>query len=273
MNLNRKTIARALPFLLVSKSIVLAESPAAGGEDMAEIAKKLNNPVASLINVPFQNNVDFGGGPDDDGYQYKLNFQPVIPIALNEHWELISRTIIPYIDQDERIGDTDQSGLGDIAASFFFSPKETQPGGITWGVGPIISLPTGTDDLSTEQWAAGPTVLILKQQHGWTCGALASHLWTVGGSNGHDYVSLTSLQPFLSYTTPKHTTFGMNLESTYDWNAGEWTVPVNAFITQLVKFGSLPVSFQFGGRYYLDKPTGGPDWGLRFAVTFVIPEG
>lgn len=249
-----------------------AQSESPGSNDMAEIAQKLNNPVASLINLPFQHNFDFGGGPDDDGFQYKLNFQPVIPINLNDDWKIISRTIIPYIYQDEHIGYTDQSGLGDIAASFFFSPKNDQPGGIIWGAGPIISLPTGTDDLSSEQWAAGPTFLVLKQANGWTGGMLASHLWTIGGSNGRDHMSLTSLQPFLNYTTPKHTTFGMNLESAYDWNAGEWTVPLNVFVTQLVKFGDTPVSFQLGGRYYLDKPTGGPDWGLRLGVTFVIPE-
>jgi hypothetical protein len=85
-------------------------------------------------------------------------------------------------------------------------------------------------------------------------------------------VSLTFLQPFLSYTTPQHTTFGVNLESTYDWNNEEWTVPVNLQVSQLVKIGEHPVNFQLGARYYLDKPDGGPDWGLRFTVTFVIPE-
>ena len=246
-------------------------SPQSDGNDMAAIAEKLNNPVASLISLPFQSNFDFGGGPEDDGYQYKLNFQPVIPITLSDEWKLISRTIIPYIDQHDRIGDTDQSGLGDINASFFLSPSHPGPGKPIWGIGPILSLPTGTDDLSNEQWGAGPTVLVLQQGHGWTYGILASHLWSLGGDDDHADLNLTFLQPFLSYTTPKHTTFGANFEAGYDWTAEEWTVPLNLMVTQLVKFGDLPVSFQLGGRYYLDKPTGGPDWGLRFAVTLVLP--
>jgi len=76
----------------------------------------------------------------------------------------------------------------------------------------------------------------------------------------------------LNYTTKSHTTFGFNTESTYDWENEEWTVPLNLFVTQLVKIGKLPVSFQLGARYYAEKPSGGPDWGLRFTVTFVFPK-
>lgn len=263
-------------FLLPAMGCLAAhaqESAAAGGESMAAIAEKLNNPVASLISVPFQNNFDIGGGPNDDGYQYKLNFQPVIPINLNDDWKLISRTIIPFIDQQDRIGTTSQTGLADTTATFFFSPKNQAHGAPTWGVGPALLLPTATDDeLGSEKWGAGPSALVLKQSNGWTVGVLASHLWSFAGEEDRDYVSLTSLQPFLSYTTPRHTTLGVNLESTYDWNSEEWTVPINLQISQLVKIGELPVNFQLGGRYYADKPSGGPDWGLRFTVTFVIPE-
>ena len=259
-----------LPFLLAPLARSQSEA-VAGSDSMGDIAKKLNNPVASLISVPFQSNFDFGGGPGDDGYQYKLNFQPVIPIKLNEDWNIISRTIIPYIDQDNRIGYGSESGLGDTNASFFFSPNEEGP--VTWGIGPEFLIPTATDDdLGSEKWGAGPTALILKQEHGWTYGALVSHVWSLWGDDDRDYVSLTFLQPFLSYTTEKHTTYGANLESTYDWNHEEWTVPVNLQVSQLVKFGKLPVNFQLGARYYLEKPSGGPDWGLRFTVTFVLPE-
>jgi hypothetical protein len=265
------------PFALLSVLLVpfaSAQSEAVSGSDsMGAIAEKLNNPVASLISLPFQSNFDFGGGPTDDGVQYKLNFQPVIPINLNEHWKVIARTIIPFVDQDNRIGYSSQSGLADTTATFFFSPKNETPGAITWGVGPAFLLPTATEDeLGSEKWGAGPSVLLLKQSHGWTVGALASHLWSFWGDDDRAYVSLTSLQPFLSYTTPKHTTYGVNLESTYDWNNEEWTVPVNLQVSQLVKFGSMPVNFQLGARYYLEKPSEGPDWGLRFTVTFVIPE-
>jgi hypothetical protein len=259
------------PFLF----LLIATAPAAFAEEesMASIAEKLNNPVASMISVPFQNNFDWGGGPDDDGFQYKMNFQPVIPISLNDDWNLIARTILPFISQDDRIGTGSETGLGDTTATFFFSPAKNGPGEPIWGLGPALLLPTATDDvLGTEKWGAGPAGLILMQEHGWTYGALVTQLWSFAGADDRNYVNQTLLQPFLSYTTPQHTSYTVNLESVYDWHAEEWTVPVNLMVSQLVKIGDAPVNFQLGARYYMDKPSGGPDWGLRFAVTLVIPK-
>src|SRR5262245_24527040 len=107
----RLTLAFAIFASLVTATAAETNAPAdSDQEKMAEIAKKLNNPVASLISVPFQNNFDFGGGPKDDGFQYKLNMQPVIPFSLGENWNLITRTILPYIYQENRIGTGTQSG-------------------------------------------------------------------------------------------------------------------------------------------------------------------
>ena len=125
--------------------------------------------------------------------------------------------------------------------------------------------------LGAEKWGAGPTALALKQQNGWTYGVLANHLWSYAGS-GNAEVSATFLQPFVSFTTKTFTTFGVNTESTYDWSSRQWTVPLNASISQLVKIGKQPISLSLGARYYTDKPSGGPDWGLRFAVTFLFPK-
>ncbi len=250
-----------------------AGAPADAEAQAAELAKKLSNPVAALISVPLQNNFDFGAGPNGDGFQYKLNLQPVIPITLNENWNLISRTILPYVYQENVIGTGSQSGLSDAVQSFFFSPKAPTSGGWIWGAGPVLLVPTATDDLlGTEKWGAGPTAVLLKQVHGWTYGILANHLWSYAGDAARADVNATFLQPFLTYTTKRHTTFTLNTESTYDWEASQWTVPLNLGVAQLVRIGKLPVQFQIGARYYAEKPTDGPDWGLRFAVTFLFPK-
>ena len=256
-------------------------APPPAADDAQELVKKLSNPIASLISFPLQNNYDWGMGPDDDGTQYKLNIQPVIPIGLSANWNMISRTIVPVIVQNKVLptfpdGDNDQAGIGDTVQSLFFSPKKPTGGGLIWGIGPVFYLPTATDDLiGAQKWGIGPTVVALKQMHGWTVGFLANHIWSVAGDNDRDDVSATFIQPFVSFATPKATTFSLNTESTYDWVHDQWTVPVNIGVAQLFKpktFGlPFPIQLQVGLRHYFVKPLGGPENGVRFSITSLFP--
>ena len=248
-------------------------SSGAAPSDAAELAKKLQNPIADLISVPLQNNWDFGIGPAD-AMRYTVNIQPVIPVSLSTEWNLIIRTIMPVIYAESPVpGGDNKAGLGDITQSFFFSPKKPTSGGWIWGVGPVFLYPTATDSaLGAEKFGLGPTAVVLKQEHGWTYGMLANHIWSVAGNGSRDNVSATFLQPFLTYTTQKFTTFGINTETTYDWEHNQATVPINWFVQQLVKIDKLPIAFQVGVRYYAEKPEGGPDWGLRFVTTLLFPK-
>jgi hypothetical protein len=258
-----------------------AESSASGpggsstttSSDAAELAKKLQNPVADLISVPLQNNWDFGIGPAD-AMRYTVNIQPVIPVSLSKEWNLIIRTIMPVIYAASPVpGGDSKAGLGDITQSFFLSPKAPTSGGWIWGVGPVFLYPTATDSaLGSEKFGLGPTAVVLKQEHGWTYGMLFNHIWSVAGNGSRDNVSSTFMQPFLTYTTKTFTTFGINTETTYDWEHNQGTVPINWFVQQLLKIDKLPIAFQVGVRYYAEKPEGGPDWGLRFVTTLLFPK-
>lgn len=262
-----------LPIALAASSVALAAATHASAQD-ADLAKQLSNPVASLISVPFQFNYDSGYGPND-GDKVTLNIQPVIPISLNDDWNLISRTILPVIWQDDIAGPSgSQFGLGDTSQSLFFSPKAPGPGGIIWGVGPIFLLPTGTDTLLTgDKWGAGPTGVVLKQSGPWTYGMLANHIWSFAGPDARPDVNATFLQPFISYTTPDAWTFALNTESTYDWTGETWSVPINFMVAKLVKFGDQPVSLQAGVRYWAESPDSGPDgFGARASITFLFPK-
>lgn len=241
-------------------------------DSQADVAKKLNNPVADMISVPFQANYDQDIGPGEKGERYLLNVQPVIPISLNKDWNVISRTILPVIQLNDVPPGNDENGIGDVLQSFFFSPKAPTSSGWILGAGPAINMKTATDDLlGTGKWSAGPTAVALKQEDGWTYGALMNHLWSFSGDSDRTDVDATYMQPFLAYTTAKFTTFTINTESTYDWEGNDWSVPVNLMASQLFKVGQQPMSLQLGLRYWAQSPDGAAEgWGVRLAYTLVI---
>ena len=262
-----------------------AAAPAGGGasdsatDEEADLAKKLQNPVANLISVPIQNNWDFGIGPAN-AMRYTANIQPVVPISISENWNLIIRTIVPVIYAEATVNTPgapasvgqSHSGLGDTTQSFFFSPKNPV-GGWILGAGPVGFYPTATSDyLGGGKWGAGPTIVALRQEHGFTYGILANQIWSFAGQSDRQNINRSFLQPFVSFTTRTFTTFGMNTESTYNWQAEQATVPLNFTVQQLVKIAGQPIAFQAGYRYYVNKPDGGPDWGLRFTITFLFPK-
>ena len=260
---------------LAISALLLAVPTQAQSDQAAELAKKLANPVASLISVPLQYNYDEYGGANDGAAVSKLVIQPVIPFSLNDDWNLITRTLIPLVDQaDFPVDALNESGLGDITPSFFFSPKAPTAGGWIWGAGPVFLLPTATADvLGTEKWGIGPTGVALKQMGPWTVSTLAGHVWSVAASADRPAVSATTLPPPSSYTTKTHTTIGAYTESAYDWEAEQWGVPLIVQAGQLFKIGPQILQFAVAGKYWAEGPNDGPEgWGLRLQLTLLYPK-
>ena len=268
---------------VVSEGVVTAETtvdeptdPIEGSDadaQAASIAQKLSNPVASLISVPIQINYDDKYGLNEKGSVWRTNVQPVIPISLNDDWNMISRTIVPIVKQsDVPIPGLSESGIGDIVQSVFFSPKKPTDNGLIWGIGPVINIPTSTKEtLGPEAWAAGPTGLVLKQSGPWTYGALANHLWSFAKEDKTE-INASFVQPFVSYITPKKLTYYVNTESTYNWDTKDWSVPINFGANQLMKVGNQIMQVGGGLRYWAESSEMGPKgWGVRVNIVFVFP--
>lgn len=243
-------------------------------DSSAELAQELTNPIANIVTIPIQMNYDQNYGLNDEGEKLTTNIQPVIPFAINKDWNLITRTIVPVIYQD-KIFPTEgsQFGLGDINMSLFISPNKPAAGGIIWGAGAVVLLPTATDSLiGSEKWGTGPAGIVLTMRGPWTLGGLANHVWSFAGDSDRQDINNTFLQPFAAYTWPSAWTVSVQSESTYNWEIEKWSIPVNVAAAKLVKIGKLPVSLQAGVGYWLETPDTGPE-GLRFRLqaNIVLP--
>lgn len=225
------------------------------------LAMAAQNPVANLISVPFQNNFNFGVGPENVT-QYVLNVQPVIPISLNEDWNLITRTIVPIINQPSPApGISPAFGLGDINPTVFLSPAKS--GKIIWGIGPTMTLPTATDSrLGSGMWSAGPAVVALTMQGPWVIGALADQQWSFAGWGDQD-VSAMLIQPFINYNLPNAWHLTSAPITTANWKESaknEWIIPVGGGLGKIVHLGRLPLNCQLSAYCNVRTPEYGPDW-------------
>ncbi|WP_205461970.1 transporter family protein [Mangrovibacterium lignilyticum] len=241
--------------------------------DAAELAKKLSNPIASLISVPLQNNTDLGIGANG-GSRNTLNIQPVVPLSLTEDINLIVRWVQPVISQYNVTGSgKHESGLGDAVVSAFFSPAEAK-NGLTWGVGPVLLVPTGTNDyLTAKKLGIGPTAVALYQANGMTFGALVNQVWSIAGDKDRSDLSSMFFQPFFTYNWKSGAGIGANFEVTQNWKGNTTTVWLNPILTAVTSLGKQKTQFLFGPRLNLAAPDGGKaDFGVRAGVVFLFPK-
>jgi hypothetical protein len=265
-------------FVVISLSVAFAGiSAAESGDEESQtekLAKETQNPIANLISVPFQNNFNFGIGPND-ATQWVLNVQPVIPITLNKDWNLIARIITPIINQPSPApGIRSAFGLGDINPTFFLSPAN--PGKLIWGVGPTLTFPTASDSLiGAGKWSAGPSLVVLTMPGHWVIGALASNQWSFAGW-GKENVDSLLVQPFINYNFSHGWYLTTSPVITANWltsSNDRWTLPLGGGFGKLFRLGKLPINTSLAAYSNVVKPRqGGSDWQLRFQVQFLFPK-
>ena len=268
------TIKHLLRILVVAVASTVSANVFA--DAATELAKKTQNPVSDLISVPFENNANFNAGPDNKVLNV-LNIKPVVPIKLTDNWNLINRAIIPLISQPGVDGTPigRKNGVGDLTYQGFFSPNP-KPGGLIWGVGPQIQIPTHSNSrLGNQRWAAGPNVVVLDIGKKVVKGFLLSQIWDVTNSRDED-ISMLTFQPFYNYNFGKGWYAVSNPVITANWEADgsdQWTVPIGGGVGKITHWGKQAVNLRLAAFGNVVKPTYGSDYNIQLTVQFMFPKG
>jgi hypothetical protein len=256
------------------------ESAGAKSGDSGDLRSAVQNPISSLISVPFKFTFDYGASNGEASF---LNIQPVVPITVGD-WNLVNRAIIPLIDLPGDVtglpaipnptsGDG-ATGLGDINYSLFLSPVNYRTA--IWGIGPSISIPTATDkELGSEKWSLGPTGVVLFQPKWGTFGGLVRQLWSVAGKSDRQNVNQTLLEPFLNYNLPDGWYLVTDMVITANWKADSsntWTVPLGGGAGKLFMIGKQAINARAEAYYNVEKPDNAPNWQWGFTVQFLFPK-
>jgi len=264
---------------------VIFASPGLADEDLA---KKSQNPIGNMISLPMQNNTYFDVGPAEE-WANSFQFQPVYPVNFGKV-NLINRTIIPisYIAEQEvtvpatTLFETNNitfesdsvGGLGNITYQGFLSPAE--PGKIIWGAGPVLQIPTATDErLGSDKWSGGAGVVALTMPGKWVLGFLGYNIWSFAGPSDEQDVNSMLFQYFVNYNLSNGWYLSSTPVITANWEADKderWTVPFGLGLGRLIKIGKQPVDIKIQPFWYAEKPDNGPEWSLQIQVKFLFPK-
>jgi hypothetical protein len=266
-----KKILLIMVLLLLVQPVIAQEK---AEQSTTDLAKKTQNPVADLISVPFQYNTFFETGPKGKT-QNTLLIQPVIPLSLNDDWNLIARPIIPLLEQPPLTDAQNRNhGLGNIQFQGFLSPKK--PKDWIWGFGPYLEFPTnfGPDGrFGSDNFSAGPAFVALKMDGPWVYGSLITHLWSYHGNDSE--VNITAIQPFVNYNMKDGWYLSGAPVITANWSADssqQWTIPIGGGIGKVFKIGKQPVNASIRAYHNLQSPRTGADWQLQFQIQFLFPK-
>ena len=253
------------------------------------LAKESQNPLSTVVSLPFENNTLFGIGPSD-ATANALNIKPVYPVRVG-NWNLVNRLIAPVLwtegQSEDVLGSVDagfgssasllqgsEFGLGDMTYQGFFTPAES--GKVVWGVGPTFVIPTHTAErFGTNKWSVGVSAVVLTMPGKWVLGGLVQNAWSFAGPSGDPDVNQFVGQYFVNYNLSSGWYLSSSPVITANWEApsgNRWTVPLGGGVGRLVRFGKQPVDFKLAAYANVEKPEFGPDWSLQFQVKMLFPK-
>ena len=265
--------------IILLSALSLCVSAEEQKEDGDDLRAAVQNPISSLVSLPFKFNFDYGA---ENGDGIILNIQPVYPITKGK-WNYVSRLILPVASVDGAISTPENpnpsgldsaSGLGDTNYSLYLSPVEYDD--VIWGVGPSLMIPTASDDqLGSGKWSTGPTAVVLVQPKPWTLGLLGRQLWSFAGDSDRKNINQTLFEPFVNYNLPKGWYLISDIIMTANWDLDSsdvWTVPLGGGVGKLLKIGKQAINVRAEAYYNVEKPNNGTDWQWGFTVQFLFPK-
>ena len=264
-------------------SLVAAFALGWSGQSPADdLAKASQNPVGDLISVPFELSY-FGDMPGDSSAALLL-VKPVYPVNLGQV-NLVNRLIVPYAWVDANLSELDlggdsvppddvnRNGLSNLQYQGFLTPAK--PGRIIWGLGPVLEMPTNTNDLGADKWSAGPAAVVLTMPGNWVLGILAQNLWSFAGSDRANDVNKLTVQYFINYNLPNGWFLTSSPIITANWEKpsdDRWTVPFGGGIGRLMRFGKQPVNLTLKAYKNVVHPDAGPEWSIVAGVSLLFPK-
>lgn len=288
----RNTFAWAILLVAAAAGVSASAEPsappkaAAGEPSLTDINKQLTNPVSDLWSITLQQNnyrVDVGPGIGER-WNSNLNFQPVLPVALTDEWNLITRPVItlvnsvPHPDPGSIPLDDDRTtNFGDIVVLELVSPSAKLVGGWLLGAGPTFIFPSaGSRWTGQGKWQAGPSAIAGYLSEKWIAGLFVQQWFSFAGNDHRSGVSQMNLQPFASYFLPDGWSIGYSGNVLANWKEdGDdvWTVPVGVAVAKVLKLGKLPVRVSLGGQFMPIRPdVFGQKWNLQVVVAPVLPK-
>jgi hypothetical protein len=259
----------------VAIALLMAAATARAQSDATSIAKASQNPVGSMISVPFQANWNFNAG-SSDRTQFVGNLQPVLPMDATRDYRLVPRLIIPFMQQPIGLDETDV-GIGDVQLEIFLATKSPNGHGVVWGVGPVFTLATASrQSLGSERWSAGPAIVTIFMPGNWVAGFLLTQQWSYAGTdNSADRppVAPFLLQPVVNYNLRDGWAISTSPIITAQWLSGDdsWLVPVGGGVSKVFAISRQHMSTGLQAYAHPIRPELAPSWNLRATVTLLFP--
>lgn len=268
--LRMRTILVWTAYLLLTQPAVLAQSTS---EELRRIAR---NPFADEIKLPFEEDCTFNQEPYDRSGN-SLAIQPVFPLSITGDWLLVTRIVATALAYQPNLvaksGGT--TGLGDTTASFFMTPART--GGLIWGLGPAVLIPTATSDqLGAGKWGLGPTLAVLVEPEWGSAGVLIQNIWSVAGGSNRSPVNQLQLEPMFSYNLPRGWYLTSQPTIAADWTqptGDRWILPIGGGVGRSFNIGKQAIDSNLTVYWNAVRPANqfSPKWELDLQFTFLFP--